>query len=132
MGQGAGASLQDLTPDNQEIHTPHNFMIFCIYYEGYAGLAVFCVFLFFLLGEISLVADPPLRNMLRSIYWSTLVIAIMGNCFEGPMGAIPFYLLCGVCIGVNYAAVAAQRRQQMAPLVAAPYWSGGRVAVAGR
>ncbi len=104
LGQGHGASMVDLVPDKQEIHTPHNFSIYCIYYTGWMGLVIFCFFLVALLVRARRIEDRPLRSAMLGVIWSTMMVAVTGNCFETPFGAIPFYLFCGLGLGFAQAA----------------------------
>ena len=101
MGQGEGTSIGDLTPDGQDIHTPHNISIYCIYYTGYLGLAIFFLMLFVMWLAGIHVDDPVLRTLYSATFWCTLMVAITGNFLESPIGAVPFYLWQGVLLGLD-------------------------------
>jgi hypothetical protein len=100
-GQGHGASVQALTPDNQELHTPHNFVIYCLYYTGAVGLAVFCLFILALLLASQKIKRTELRAMMLAQVLMTVMMAAVGNIFETPFAAIPFYLLAGIGLGLD-------------------------------
>jgi hypothetical protein len=101
MGNGEAMSLQDLTPDGQDIHTPHNISIYAIYYTGWVGLGTFFFLMFALWREAQHLVDPRLRVLALATIWSSLLITLTGNFMEAPFGAIPFYLLVGVIIGLD-------------------------------
>jgi hypothetical protein len=101
FGQGHGASLHGLTPDGQELHTPHNFVIYCIYYTGAIGCVIFAFFLLTLFLAARQVQDSSLRALLLSSVLSVMMVAAVGNLYETPAGAIPFYLLFGLAIGID-------------------------------
>jgi hypothetical protein len=113
MGNGEATSLQDLTPDGQDIHTPHNISIYAIYYTGWVGLGTFFFLMFALWHESQQLVDPRLRVLASAVIWSSLLITLTGNFMEAPFGAIPFYLFIGVIIGLDrqYAALAKQSRR---------------------
>ncbi len=100
LGQGHGKSIVDLTPDGAEIHTPHNFVIYAIYYTGAIGLFLFM----FMLGALLLaswrIPQPNIRTLQVAHIAVMTVVAAVGNMFETPIAAIPFYLISGVCIGL--------------------------------
>lgn len=99
FGQGGGASIADLVPGHEDIHTPHNFMIFCLYYTGAAGLAVYLFLLLSVFLASRQVENLRLRALLMGVIASTIVFALVGDCFETPYGAVPFYFLCGIVLG---------------------------------
>ena len=47
------------------------------------------------------------------------MVAVTGNCFETPFGAIPFYLFCGLGLGVAQAVPERMRRGSNVPRLAA-------------
>jgi len=101
LGKGEGISIQDLTPDGQDIHSPHNITIYCIYYTGYIGMMIFGLLLFAMWRAGRMLEHPVLRRLYSAAFWCTLMGAITGNCLETPFGAIPFYLFQGVVIGLD-------------------------------
>lgn len=124
LGQGEGKSLAGFVPDGQDIHTPHNISIYCIFYTGYIGLAIFFLMLFGMWLTGTRMEDPLLRVLYSSIFWCTLLVAITGNYLETPFGAIPFYLLQGVLIGLDQKIAAYARHvRQMAAEAEYEEWS---------
>lgn len=103
LGQGHGESILDLTPDGQDIHTPHNFAIYAIYYTGFAGLAFFSFMLLALILATRRVPDPSLRSFQLAHMAMMVIVAAVGNMFETPIAAVPFYLLSGIVVGVGSA-----------------------------
>jgi hypothetical protein len=101
LGKGEGISIQDLTPDGQDIRSPHNIAIYCLYYTGYVGLAIFGLLFFAMWNTGTMLEHPVLRRLYSASFWSMLLLAITGNCLETPFGAIPFYLFQGVVIGLG-------------------------------
>jgi hypothetical protein len=100
IGQGGGYSMVDLVPDKQDIHTPHNFAVFCLYYTGVIGLVCYCMILIAIFVSGQKIADPVLRTLVPGVLVATLLIASTGDCFETPYGAVPFYLFTGAIFGV--------------------------------
>jgi hypothetical protein len=101
FGQGHGASVTALTPDNQELRTPHNFIIYSLYYTGAVGLTIFCLFILALLLATQKVREPALRALLLAQILIMCLMAAVGNMFETPFNAIPFYLIAGIGLGLN-------------------------------
>jgi hypothetical protein len=103
FGQGHGASVTQLTPDNQELRTPHNFLIYSLYYTGVIGLGIFCTFILALLLATQKVQEPALRALLLAQVLIMCLMAAVGNMFETPFNAIPFYLIAGIGLGIDAA-----------------------------
>jgi hypothetical protein len=101
LGHGHGASVQDLTPDGQEIHTPHNFVIYAIYYTGVIGLVIFAAMILSVFASSYYIPDPSVRLLQMSHVAMMCMVALVGNMFETPIAAVPFYLLSGVCLGLE-------------------------------
>jgi hypothetical protein len=101
LGHGHGASVQDLTPDDQEIHTPHNFVIYALYYTGVIGLIVFSAMLLAIFAASYRIPDPSVRLLQMSHVTMMCMVAFVGNMFETPIAAVPFYLLSGICLGLE-------------------------------
>ena len=101
LGKGEAVSIADLTPDGADIHTPHNITIYCIYYTGYIGLAIFFLMLAAIWYRGTQLNFRTLRTLYSASFWCTLLVAVTGNFLEAPFGAIPFYLLQGVLIGLD-------------------------------
>lgn len=102
LGHGHGADLTIYTPGGEDVRTPHNFVVFAVFYTGAVGLAFFglmiCVICYYGLA----IPDRNFKALLFSIIGSVCLMALVGNMFETPFGAIPFYLLAGVLLGMNY------------------------------
>lgn len=120
MGQGEATSLADVTPDGQDIHTPHNISIYCIYYTGWIGLLIFFLFLFGLWSTGQHFRSRELNGLFAGIFWCSLMIAITGNFLETPFGAIPTYLLFGLVIGMDRRVVAIAKRSRWLAANASP------------
>lgn len=103
MGQGGGASLAEFVPQHAEIHTPHNFVVFCLYYVGVVGLVLYLFLLTALFLKARSIQDSGIRAMLQGIIAATLLVALFSDCFETPYAAVPFYFLCGLLLGVGRA-----------------------------
>jgi hypothetical protein len=106
MGQGEATSLAGMTPDGQDIHTPHNITIYCIYYTGWVGMFIFFLLIFAIWNTGMHLGFAEMRALYSAVFWSTLLVAITGNCLETPFGAIPLYLLLGVIVGIDRRMVA--------------------------
>jgi hypothetical protein len=100
MGHGHGEPITDLTPDGQEIHTPHNFVFYALYYTGVIGLALFSFVLLALLLASRRIIEPNIRALQIGHIFMMVLVAAVGNMFETPIAAIPFYLLSGIMIGL--------------------------------
>jgi len=100
LGHGHGEAITELTPDGQEIHTPHNFVFYALYYTGALGLCVFALMLFALLLASRRIAEPNLRALQTGHIFMMVLVAAVGNMFETPIAAIPFYLLSGIMVGL--------------------------------
>jgi hypothetical protein len=104
IGHGHGADLTQFTPGGEEIRTPHNFIIYAIFYTGAVGLAFYALLIAAILLRIYGIPDRNVRALAFAVVLMTCLLAAVGNVFETPMGAIPFYLLVGVMIGADYRA----------------------------
>jgi hypothetical protein len=100
IGHGHGEPITEMTPDGQEIYTPHNFTFYALYYTGAIGLGVFCFMLFALFLASRKIAEPSIRALQTGHVLMMVIVAAVGNMFETPIAAIPFYLLSGIMIGL--------------------------------
>lgn len=107
IGQGHGADLGEYTPHGEDIRTPHNYVIYLIFYTGAIGLALFHLLLLGLLSRALSVPNRNFRAMIVGLILLTCMMALVGNLFETPFAAIPFFLLIGVMLGLNYSDVPA-------------------------
>lgn len=103
LGQGHGADLSRYTPGGEDIHTPHNFVVYAVFYTGAIGLAFFGLMMCAILMRGYFIPDRNMRAFLFSFVAMVSLMALVGNMFETPFGAIPFYLVTGVVLGINYA-----------------------------
>ena len=101
MGQGHGAPLVNYIPDGQNISTPHNFMIYAIFYTGEIGLGLFLLLLLVMLIEARRIRDPNVWAIYVSNIVMTAMVAAVGNALETPMVSVPFYLISGICLGLK-------------------------------
>src|SRR5690606_21321487 len=102
IGHGHGTDLSRFTPHGEDIRTPHNFVIFAIFYTGAIGLAFFCLLIAGILMRGYYIPDRNMRALLFALVFMMCMLAVVGNMFETPAGAIPFYLLCGIMLGMDY------------------------------
>lgn len=107
IGQGHGADLGKYTPHGEDIRTPHNYVIYLIFYTGAIGLGLFHLLLLGLLVRAWAIPNRNFRAATVGIILLTCMMALVGNLFETPFAAIPFFLLTGVLLGLNYSAVPA-------------------------
>ncbi|MER3523037.1 MAG: hypothetical protein C4326_02975 [Ignavibacteria bacterium] len=96
LGLGYGYPLYSLLPFISEgIRTPHNVFFYALGYSGWLGVIFFFTFQFSL-GYAVYWASMSSKNHFGPALWvSLLCSALVGNFFETPFGAIPFYLLIG-------------------------------------
>jgi hypothetical protein len=84
-----------------DCHTPHNFVIYAIYYTGVIGLLVFCCMIMSVFAASYYIPDPSVRLLQMSHVAMMCMVALVGNMFETPIAAGPFYLISGVCLGLE-------------------------------
>lgn len=116
LGQGFGADLSGdfvrdyYGPDYLEFNTrsPHNFLITVFGRTGVAGTLAFGVVLVVLLRELGRAirrvrlaagdARRPAISLLggHTAAWIVLIASLFGVVLEGPMGAVPFWILLGL------------------------------------
>jgi len=95
-GLSHGASLAEMTLDQQDIFTPHNFIFFALFYTGSIGAIIYCMLLIIILKTLFKLNSPILKNISIILFIVTIVLASFGNFLETPFGAVPFYLLNGL------------------------------------
>lgn len=91
-------SLLELIPEGEEVRTPHNVFFYALGYSGWLGVIIF--FSFFIVMGIILHKTYKITNknevLLAYVLWlGWFMSALVGNFFETPIYAIPFYLLVG-------------------------------------
>ena len=99
FGRGYGFELKSLVPylrDN-DVRSPHNVFFFNLGYAGWFGVALFFSFQ----ATLALTMWRVWRHSGQAfglVFWAaTIVGALFGNFFETPFGAIPYYLIIGMC-----------------------------------
>src|SRR5262249_38260250 len=98
LGHGYGYPLHDLMPDlrGTDVRTPHNVFFYCLGYSGWIGVAAFYSFQ----AALGLLMFRVWRTTGQSfglmIWLGALVGGHLGNSYETPFGAIPFYLMTGM------------------------------------
>lgn len=99
FGNGYGFELRSLVGFVEPgVRTPHSVYYYAIGYSGFLGLAAFVGLQVAILGVLARV------RRLRGEVFGFLVVAsgfgsaMFGNYFETPFGAIPYYLLIGLCL----------------------------------
>ena len=111
MGQGFGADLtrgflmEYYATSNEEFsaRSPHNIFITTLGRMGLVGVAVLLA-IYFVQGRITArVAreartDPTRQDAmtLQAAVWVVMVSSCLGVVLEGPMGAIPFWIMLGL------------------------------------
>jgi hypothetical protein len=101
FGFGYGYPIGDLNPfisPGEFIQTPHNDFFYSLAFSGWIGVVLFALFqweLLCLLRRSYSVTGQPFGLM---CWGALLTISMFGDFFEGPMGAIPFYLLIGAAL----------------------------------
>lgn len=101
IGFGYGYPIGDLNPFVEPgtfIQTPHSDFFYALGFSGWFGVALFVLFqaelLRLLLRSYRITACP-----FGLMCWAALVASsLFETFFEGPMGAIPFYLLVGIAL----------------------------------
>jgi hypothetical protein len=104
IGYGYGFPLRSLVADwdpnnpKDDVRSPHNAFFFAFGYSGWIGALAFFGFQA-VLGWTCWKKYRVHGAPFIFLYWSSaLIIGLLGNNFETPFGAIPFYLLCGLGI----------------------------------
>lgn len=114
-GYGYGYPLADLvTGVGEDTRTPHNVFFYVLGYSGWIGVAVFA-------GLQAAVLALLLRETKRTgqafgpAFWTiSLSLALFGNHYETPFGAIPTYLVFGMLLA-PLAAIAPSSTRSSAP-----------------
>lgn len=99
FGPGYGFPIWDLHPEElpEPVRTPHNAFMYALAYTGWSGVVLFYAFQFSLavmLWRVYRRTGQPFGLC----FWALIVVwAHFDNVFETPYGAIPFYLVVGIC-----------------------------------
>jgi hypothetical protein len=98
FGHGYGYPLASLSNVGTDIRTPHSIFFFALGYGGWCGVAVFFFFqmsLLYALYRAYLITGQPFGI----VFWVyQLSVSQFGPYLESPTGAIPFFLIVGICI----------------------------------
>ena len=100
FGLGYGYPIKDLVPylRGMDIRTPHSVLYFALGYSGLIGVAIFLTLQICILRLLWL-SYKSTGQAYGIAYWSCVLLsAFFGNLFETPAGAIPLYILGGLCI----------------------------------
>jgi hypothetical protein len=100
FGLGYGYPLKNLVPYTRkmELRTPHSVLYFALGYSGCIGVVLFfalqaCIF------QLLWRTYKVTGQAFGLAFWAAVTVsALFGNLFETPAGAIPSYLLIGLCI----------------------------------
>jgi hypothetical protein len=100
FGLGYGYPIKDLVPylKGMDIRTPHSVLYFALGYSGLVGVAIFLTLQACVLRLLWLSYKATGQAFGIACWLSTLISAMFGNLFETPAGAIPMYILGGLCI----------------------------------
>jgi hypothetical protein len=99
FGYGYGYQLSLLSPlPAEELRTPHNIFFYALGFSGWVGVITFAALLMGLtraLWDVYRRYGNILGLLLVPLATAT---ALFGNFFETPTGAVPFYVLAGICL----------------------------------
>ena len=97
LGHGYGFELHSLARYvPHDVRTPHSVFFYALGYTGWVGVVLFAAFqtsLGVLLWRCWLWNRDPFG---LALWLSSLISGSLGNYFETPFGAIPYYLLTGM------------------------------------
>jgi hypothetical protein len=100
IGPGYGYPIWESHPDlpkDRPLRTPHNIFMFALGYTGWMGVAIFYA-LQLSLGCILWRVYRRTGQPFGICYWMMILVWMhFDNFMESPFGAIPFYLLTGLC-----------------------------------
>lgn len=98
LGEGYGYPIAHLVGyKERDIRTPHSIAFYALAYGGWVGVAIFAM-LQLSLAQVQWFSWKVSAIPFGLVLWlAFLVGACFGNAFETPFGAIPFYLLNGMC-----------------------------------
>jgi hypothetical protein len=98
FGHGYGYPLASLSNVGSDIRTPHSIFFFALGYGGWCGVAIFFLFqasLLYALYRAYLITGQPFGI----VFWVyQLTVSHFGPYLESPTGAIPFFIIVGICI----------------------------------
>jgi len=104
IGHGYGFSLGSLMKGasgiDESLRTPHNFAIYLLGYTGLVGCAFYACILLAFIAAVVRCPNSPIKDGIIAGGLSVLVMALSGNLFETPFGAVPSYLAFGILLGL--------------------------------
>jgi hypothetical protein len=102
MGHGYGFSLGSLMPGelgyDSSIRTPHNFSVFLLAYTGITGLSLYGLVVIAFVIEVVRCQASLVKTAIMIGGVAVVVMALSGNLFETPFGAVPTYLTMGMLL----------------------------------
>lgn len=106
IGIGYGQSLSHLSSRfiGNETLSPHSWFFFALGYGGWIGVLLF-TWCQTTLAVLLWKAYRRTKSPVGLLVWvNGIIVAAFGNFLEAPFGAIPFYLIIGLCISPLYIA----------------------------
>lgn len=101
IGFGYGYPIGNLNPDIESgtfIQTPHNDFLYALAFSGWLGVVLF-VFFQVEVSQLLWRSYRLTRQPFGFVCWVALVsMSLFEPFFEGPFGAIPFFLLLGASV----------------------------------
>ena len=125
LARGFVASYNPMMGDDFTVRSPHSIVFTTLGRMGFVGLGVFLLIVITLLS-LGLRAAQATRNgllsdeaiTLHAVCWVVLVSACFGVVLEGPMGAIPFWIILALAHHVAQEEPAAEAEPAAAELPA--------------
>ncbi len=117
-GHGYGPVLGDILPGEygtgygHDLRTPHSFVIYLLGYTGLIGCALYSAFLLAMAFEIMRCPPSFLKDALMATSVSVIVMALSGNLFETPFGAVPAYTGIGMLLAAAQRQVPVRRQDK--------------------
>jgi hypothetical protein len=112
LGHGYGFPISSLAAVGGLIRTPHSIFFFALGYTGWVGVGIFYFFqltLLYALYRVYLINRQPFGI----VFWFyQLSVAHFGMYLESPTGAIPFYIIVGICISPLFESPEARAMKQ--------------------
>jgi hypothetical protein len=96
LAYGFPISFLDPSIKDESLRTPHNVFYYVLGYGGWFGVAFFFAFQASLLWALARAGKYSVLGVMFAA--GTMGNGLFGNIFETPFGAIPFYLICGLCL----------------------------------
>lgn len=126
LGHAYGYPLYKLGKDVPAVtRTPHNVFLYALAYTGWLGVSLALLLFGRMAHALTRRVDHPDSRFGLVVLVYTLVLALLGNWFESPFGAVPTYLVLGAALtsaaaGGRASALTARGRTGTPPRVAPP------------